>query len=452
MRKKKFNKIDSMRIEALFGWIIGIFGIIMAILNSIGFLVNETASYLSALVYALTVSITIWIIGIVKWKSNRIINFVQWSQIILTCTVGLIAIAAGAGNPANIMGEFVFLTAMVLIILEEKIKKKLGVKFASAILFWTVYKIVINRIWANNLEDNIRFWAYYLLCLGMFILTLFLNYKLTSLYNIYKTSGIRIKDKFDQNSLFTNIGEIGWSFLHDLNLDHCILNQISVMDNLKEMESLLSCKDPSTRQDMDRIKTLIKFSVISLDATRNLLNSANHKKEAIRKIIKSKHSVDATWLNIKETLSSIIVDFLSITNEAAESKISIVSKTEKTVFLYASSFDFTQCMENLIRNSIEAVESNEEGCVIITIEKSNERLCLSIFDTGGGIPFAGKSGIVNLDEFHIGKSTKKNGTGWGLYTVIQTVKKIGGEIEISTIVNSSTTVCLLFPGHLYKEE
>ena len=82
----------------------------------------------------------------------------------------------------------------------------------------------------------------------------------------------------------------------------------------------------------------------------------------------------------------------------------------------------------------------EGGTISITAECLEDRLKLTIQDTGPGIP----DGIVTKlgTPFF---TTKENGTGLGLATSMKIMEELKGSLEVSTEVNEGTSIILLIP-------
>ncbi len=97
---------------------------------------------------------------------------------------------------------------------------------------------------------------------------------------------------------------------------------------------------------------------------------------------------------------------------------------------------------NLVRNSVEAVRSNDEEAKAIGIRMdSDERyLHLTIWDNGPGIPQEIRETI--FDPF---TTTKSIGTGLGLYLVQEIVRNHGGEITLESEEGKGTSVKISIP-------
>lgn len=105
------------------------------------------------------------------------------------------------------------------------------------------------------------------------------------------------------------------------------------------------------------------------------------------------------------------------------------------LFIPLSSSLFSWVIENLIRNSVDAIESNS-GIIDIQVQETEKEVIIDITDNGKGIP---KSKQKNI--FNPGFTTKRRGWGLGL-TLSRRIIEIyhNGKIFLkSSEVNKSTT-------------
>jgi nitrogen fixation/metabolism regulation signal transduction histidine kinase len=103
-----------------------------------------------------------------------------------------------------------------------------------------------------------------------------------------------------------------------------------------------------------------------------------------------------------------------------------------------------QVLHNLVRNALEALDSQDDGVVhVITrqVEKNKrKRIQITVKDNGPGIPAADRDRI-----FEPYVTTKGKGTGLGLAIVKRLVDEHGGEVIIDSQVGVGTAVNILLP-------
>ncbi|WP_442598432.1 ATP-binding protein [Neobacillus sp. D3-1R] len=101
---------------------------------------------------------------------------------------------------------------------------------------------------------------------------------------------------------------------------------------------------------------------------------------------------------------------------------------------------FHQCILNIIKNAIEAMETNG-GSMKIETNILEDMVELSVSDTGTGMT---KEQMDRLGEPYF--STRgKNGTGLGMMVVYSIVHSMNGKIQVRSLLGHGTTFVLQFP-------
>ena len=97
-----------------------------------------------------------------------------------------------------------------------------------------------------------------------------------------------------------------------------------------------------------------------------------------------------------------------------------------------------QALMNIVVNAVEATPS--EGAVRVVASTSDRNCCVSISDTGPGIPEAVRSKI-----FQLYFTTKRGGSGIGLAVAFRSLQLHGGDIRVETEVGKGTTFEIVAP-------
>lgn len=97
-------------------------------------------------------------------------------------------------------------------------------------------------------------------------------------------------------------------------------------------------------------------------------------------------------------------------------------------------------IEHLLGN---AAKFTEAGSIHMSLKRIDDKVCISIADTGVGVP-ADKAGYIfgrftKLDDF-------KPGTGLGLYSCRLIVNRLGGSIYLDTSYQGGACFCIELPG------
>lgn len=101
--------------------------------------------------------------------------------------------------------------------------------------------------------------------------------------------------------------------------------------------------------------------------------------------------------------------------------------------------DFSQILQNLVKNAITAVENSQIKNITTSLTASLDYIFIKVNDTGTGI-----GPEIKEQLFKEQTSTKTNGGGFGLYYSQNVLKKYGGKIRIvKSIQGQGTEIELL---------
>jgi len=99
---------------------------------------------------------------------------------------------------------------------------------------------------------------------------------------------------------------------------------------------------------------------------------------------------------------------------------------------------FHRVLQNLYRNSVDAVHGH--GSIRVRLSQQNEYYCLAFADNGIGIP----SELLGR-LFVPFETTKKSGTGLGLYLVREIIQAHNGDVSLQSKPGQGTVVRVLLP-------
>lgn len=102
---------------------------------------------------------------------------------------------------------------------------------------------------------------------------------------------------------------------------------------------------------------------------------------------------------------------------------------------------FHQCIFNILKNAIEAMEG-KDGSLFIKSQLKGNMVEISISDTGIGMD---KKEIQRLGEPYFSMKGK-NGTGLGMMVVHSIIKSMNGKIRVESTPGKGTTFVLHFPS------
>ena len=185
-----------------------------------------------------------------------------------------------------------------------------------------------------------------------------------------------------------------------------------------------------------------------------LLKSSSQKKEEyldkmeidIRRMdkIASRFSQIGSLPELKETeLNKVVSDVVSYYRERVSEGLEIKENLGEPIKLQVNPELLSWVIENLLKNSIEAVEPQNGKIDISTgMDKSGKNACIRVTDNGKGIPSREQKNI-----FAPGYTTKKRGWGLGLTLARRIVEEyhLGRLTLVESIPNQKTTFSVTLP-------
>lgn len=102
------------------------------------------------------------------------------------------------------------------------------------------------------------------------------------------------------------------------------------------------------------------------------------------------------------------------------------SAAQEDVLLRTDPDLLEQVLLNLVRNSIEAIPSGEEGRIDLSVRRSGDAVVIEVADDGPGIPEAVRARL--FEPFH---TTKPFGTGLGMAIAKKITEALGGTLEVA---------------------
>ncbi|GEM_PF-395777 len=142
------------------------------------------------------------------------------------------------------------------------------------------------------------------------------------------------------------------------------------------------------------------------------------------------------------SLESVVNEALEVATQGFGWQVEIESVIEGNMIVLGSQSRLVQLLTNLIRNSTEALEGNSSGVIQVSVRKGEDEGTaeLRVRDNGPGIP-ADILGSIKVPFF----TTKKEGTGLGLYVARRVVDDHQGNLTIKSAPGEGTAVIIQLP-------
>lgn len=346
-------------------------------------------------------------------RNNRVITKVMHTSLVYFA--GLVAIT-GAELTFEIHGEFLIILSLLMAKIYGLIGKKSRYFIAGSILLCFLIKFAFNleQIFAKPSD-----FFYYVVLISFFAIFFLLIFE-SEERKVNEEASI-ICDQWTKEQVYTDIGRTVFStFMHDYHTDHAIVH----LDTLNEM-----LEDG----EVDDAKILVK-------ELKNLLSDDNDNilriKNKIRLSVKEKPEVVNSIKILKDK-----VRYFKRAYKLEDSDIEFFYHVDNKYDLYIVPIDFMGIIENLLKNAIEASKDEKRIKILMYIDRD---ICkISITNRGSMIPWRSKDGTVSIDSFRVGRTTKKQGSGWGVYSIIKRVEANNGKIKV-TSRNGETEFCLIF--------
>ena len=168
------------------------------------------------------------------------------------------------------------------------------------------------------------------------------------------------------------------------------------------------------KSDMDNTR---KFEILSdVEQDLNRLNKVTMRFSRIGSLPELRNK------RIAETVDDVIAYFGKRIPQSGK-RVTLALTGDRSLCVRLNTELFEWVLENLVKNSLDAIEGNE-GSITIHISKEDQFVNIDVSDTGKGINMK-----FRRDVFRPGYSTKKRGWGLGLSLAKRIVESYhGGEI------------------------
>jgi len=185
------------------------------------------------------------------------------------------------------------------------------------------------------------------------------------------------------------------------------------------------------RSETIRYVDLMEESILKLD---------NIIRDIVAYSRNNRTQVNIEKVEIKEVIKDISAGLRYL--ESDEIILKEIINIEEPALIQSDRTRIQIILNNLISNSIKYRHPDRKPKISISCRRTENNAIVSVKDNGLGIK-----------EEHLGKifdmfyrtSDKSSGSGLGLYIVKETIKKLGGTVDVWSEINSGTTFTLTIP-------
>ncbi len=201
---------------------------------------------------------------------------------------------------------------------------------------------------------------------------------------------------------------------------------------------------------VDYLLNLINFQKIFPDPKTihdeiiDLKNEVDFCTQIVKNLLQFSRKVD---LNLKKfELNNLLTGLISspaIISRLREKNIEIFFQNEENIMLFGDKTLLFQVFQNIINNSIDALEEVQyRPNIRITISKLESQYEIKFIDNGRGIK---KSDLPRIFEPFFSTKQVGKGTGLGLPISRGIIRKHGGDITINSVYGKGTEVIINIP-------
>ncbi|MCU0614753.1 MAG: ATP-binding protein [Desulfobacterales bacterium] len=263
---------------------------------------------------------------------------------------------------------------------------------------------------------------------GLVIITMALFLSTITVNRIAKAD--REKEMMNQQVIETgklaSIGELAAGIAHEIN------NPVAIM-----VEEAGWIQDLLEEEEFQKSENLAEFS----RALTQINSQGRRCKEITHKLLSFARKTDSTVQELQ--INELIEEVINLSTQRAKySSVNVNTDLDQNLPLIPmSSTEFQQVLLNLINNAMDAMEKTG-GKLDIGTRRQDDNIFITLADNGPGIPEVNLSRI--FDPFFTTKPVGK-GTGLGLSICYGLVKKMGGQIDVHSVINKGTTFTIRIP-------
>jgi hypothetical protein len=190
------------------------------------------------------------------------------------------------------------------------------------------------------------------------------------------------------------------------------------------------------------LQVLTEQQLLELPESKRIL-----LRDAVHQIRDITNNLDQNAIRNEKTITQVAVLLGNVLSERRAAFVNKAIEFKENIPLESYGYfsnlipsEIKRVITNIINNAVEAM-SAQGGIVTLSLKKSDAQTVIEIADNGAGIP---KETLDAL--FARGFTTKKTGSGLGLFHAKETLTQLGGGIDMTSEVGKGTTVSLLLPA------
>ncbi|MCD6295925.1 MAG: two-component sensor histidine kinase [Desulfobacteraceae bacterium 4484_190.2] len=223
-----------------------------------------------------------------------------------------------------------------------------------------------------------------------------------------------------------SVGELAAGIAHEIN------NPVAIMvEEAGWIEDILEDEEFQESENLDEFKR----------ALEQIRTQGRRCKEITHKLLHFARKTDSRIQEVQ--INDLIEELVALSAQKAKYSNTAINKVFQKDLppLQVSETEVQQVFLNLINNALDAMDK-KGGVIDVTTLMEGDHIAVQVADNGPGIPEANLARI--FDPFFTTKPVGK-GTGLGLSICYGIIKKMGGEIDVHSVMGGGTTFRVLIP-------
>ena len=261
---------------------------------------------------------------------------------------------------------------------------------------------------------------------GIVFAALFLSKRMVHRISMADQEKEMMDKQIIETGKLASIGSLAAGIAHEIN------NPVAIM-----VEEAGWIGDLLEEEEFRKSENLEEFE----RALKQIKTQGHRCKEITHKLLSFARKTDS---RVQETqINDLVKELVALSEQRAKySKITIHPNLENNLpITYLAQSEMQQIILNLINNSVDAMEK-KGGELTITTYSEGDVIGIKVSDNGPGIPESNLSRI--FEPFFTTKPVGK-GTGLGLSICYGIIQKMGGQIEVESVIDSGTTFHIRIP-------
>jgi len=209
---------------------------------------------------------------------------------------------------------------------------------------------------------------------------------------------------------------------------HEIKNPLTPMKlSIQHMKRSIQVKDEDSQNKLNRVTASLIEQIDALTKIANEFSNFAKMPKAIEEEV---------------NLSTVLENAYAVFSKSEEYQIEFNNLTETDAIIWADKTLCLRVFNNLIKNALQAIPSNEEGLIKLFLTDEGDHYLVEVRDNGIGIA-DDQAKKIFVPYF----TTKSTGTGLGLAMSQQIIENINGKISFKSKINNGTSFFVSFPKY-----